>query len=241
MPEQNDGRAANPRAVIQAGGRGSRLRPLTDTTPKPLLPVGGQPMVERILRSVAAAGVRDITVVVGWKGERIVRHLEGLSDLPAGVRLKFIVEEEPLGTVGALALLPAAGGPVVLANGDLVTDLGFHRLLRVHAERGADLTIASHEEAHRLHLGELVVDARDRVVGYREKPEKRYTICSGIAVVEPQLLSLLEPGRPAGLPDLVVAAVEAGYEVVHWRHGAFWMDVNTAEDLRRADARCAPR
>ncbi len=223
------------RAVIQAGGRGLRLRPRTDTLPKPLIPVAGVPLVERMLRALAAGGMRRITVVVGHLGGQIERHLGALSDLPSDLRLDFHHETDPLGTIGALSALDSGQDPLLWVNGDLLTDIDFADFIRVHSEGGADLTLASHHETHRLRLGELVVADDGRVIDYREKPEKRYLICSGMLLMEPALRGLLEPGRAAGLPDLVRCAVRAGLRVRHWEHGAFWMDVNSPEELEWAE------
>lgn len=223
------------RAVLQAGGRGERLRPATDDTPKPLLAVAGVPMVERLLRQLLAAGVRDVTVITGWLGHKIEAHLRGLPDLPADLRMEFLVEQTPLGNAGALRLVAEGADAVLLTFGDLVTDLDYTRLLALHAERGADVTLTSHFESTRLRLGELQVSG-DSVTGYLEKPEKKYLICSGIAVFAPRVLHLIPPERPTGLSDVVMAAIRAGYTVTHWTHGAFWMDINAPEAWAEADA-----
>ena len=219
--------------VLQAGGRGERLRPLTDTTPKPLLPVAGVPMVERLYRQMLAGGLRDITVITGWLGEKIEAHLRGL-DNPPDLRLRFLQEGTPLGNAGALRLVPDSDAPVLLAFGDLVTDLDFGRLLAIHRERGAAITLTSHYEQTRLRLGELLVQG-DTVTGYQEKPVKKYLICSGIAVFERPVLDLIQPDRPVGLVDVVMGALAAGFPVTHWEHGAFWMDVNSKEALEEAN------
>ena len=222
------------RVLLQAGGRGERLRPDTDHTPKPLLPVGGVPMVERLFRQLVAAGARDFTVVTGWLGELVEQHLSALGEQTGELRLRFLREQAPLGNAGALALLEPGEGPALLVFGDLVTDLDFGALLDVHRTRGAAVTLTSHWERTRLKLGELVVDG-ERVTDYQEKPEKAYLICSGIALFEPRALAGLRPGAPAGLVDVVRGAIGAGESVVHWTHGAAWMDVNSHEALRLAD------
>jgi hypothetical protein len=129
---------------------------------------------------------------------------------------------------------------VLFAFGDLVTDLDFAELAARHGG-GADALLASHHEAHRLQLGELVV-AGERVVGYREKPEKRFLICSGIGMFRREALRALPAdGRPRGLVDLVTAILDRGLTVAHWEHGAFWMDVNSPELLREATRRLSAR
>src|SRR3954453_10812836 len=190
---------AGVRAVIQAGGRGERLRPLTHSTPKPLLPVAGVPMVERLVRQFAGAGVRRFTVLTAWLGELVQAHLRDLTGLPRGVRVDYSSEEWGLGTTGGLAALAPCEETVVFAFGDLVTDLDVARLVEIHARSGAQVTLASHIETHRVRLGGIVAEGA-AVVGYREKPEKESLICSGIAVFEPAVIDLV--GRlptPVGL------------------------------------------
>lgn len=223
------------RAVLQAGGRGERLRPFTDSTPKPLLAVAGVPMVERLTRQLADAGIRSVTVITGWLGDRIEPHLRSLAGLPSNLELSFFRESEPLGTLGALGALPADDRCTLFLFADLVTDLDFGQLLREHIEGGADVTLASHVEEHRLRLGEILSDG-ESVTGYLEKPEKQYLICSGIAIIEPPVIDLVSNDAPFGFPNLVSAAIRQGHQVRHWRHDAFWVDVNSTEALAEAEA-----
>lgn len=228
-------RSRTTHAVLQAGGRGERLRPLTDSVPKPLLPVGGVPMVERLLRQMVSSGVAAVTVITGWRGERVQAHLEALTDLPAGVTISFVQEERPMGTVGALSLVAAPEDQVLFAFADLVTELDFGALLDRHERSRADLTLASHVETHRLSLGEIQ-SVGNTVVGYLEKPAKQFTICSGIAVIEQRVAKLAgRTGDAYGLPDLVADAIASAASVKHWVHGAFWRDVNSPEALLEVD------
>jgi len=227
-------------AVLQAGGKGTRLHPATVTVPKPLLKVGGMPMVERLLRQLANSGVRMVSVIVGWHGEQVERHLNNLRGLPSDLHLNFIRETSPMGNIGALSLLPPSSAPVLFAFGDLLTDLDFCELLAVHKQLGGAATLASHYENHQLTLGELQV--RDtQVVDYQEKPLKKFLICSGIAVFEPEVVRLLDPTRPSGISTLIQAALAERLLVRHWLHGAFWMDINTPEALEIAEKQTASR
>jgi len=219
-------------AVLQAGGRGERLREVSGDVPKALLRVGGVPMVERLLRQLLQAGVLRVTVITGWKADAIERYLGSLEGLPADLDLRVLREADARGNVGSLAQLTRDdGAPVLLCFADLVTDLDFAKLAQRHRESGVAVTLASHWESHRLTLGELATEG-ERVVGYTEKPVKRFQICSGIAMFEPVVLDLIDGERPFGLVDLVRAALEHGHRVVHWEHGAFWRDVNTPDALQ---------
>jgi len=223
--------------VVQVGGKGMRLRPATEDVPKPMLPVAGVPMVERLVRALFRAGADRLTVVTGHRGKVVRRHLKGLSGLDRPAAIDFLDEPAPLGNAGALGLVRAERPRVLFLFGDLVTDLDFSELLARHARSGADVLLTSHYEAHRLQLGELLVEG-ERVVGYREKPEKRFLICSGIGVFRREVLGVIPTdGTPTGIADLVGLALERGFSVAHWEHGAFWMDVNSPEALRLANER----
>lgn len=223
------------RVVIQAGGRGERLRPLTLARPKPLLEIDGVAMLERLVRQLADAGLRHMTVLTAYLADEVERHLRAIDGLPASADLEVCREEWGLGTVGGIAHLAASDRTLLMLFGDLVTTLDFRRLHELHVRSGGEMTLASHVERHRLRLGEVVARG-DEVVAYREKPEKEYLICSGIAVMEPTVVDLvagLPP--PVGLGDVVNAAVARNHRVVHWLHGALWFDVNDTAEMRRAE------
>ena len=218
--------------VLQAGGKGERIGP---ALPKPLVRIAGMAMAERLLRQGLAAGMRRATMITGWRADEVEAHFRALGDLPPDLELDFLREEAPRGNAGALAHFAARDRLVLLCFADLVTDLDFGRLAERHRAGGAAITLCSHEEAHRVRLGELAADG-DRVTAYLEKPVKRFLICSGIALFEPAALAAIDPNAETGLADLVNRAIAAGFAVEHWRHGARWIDVNTAEDAAAAEA-----
>jgi mannose-1-phosphate guanylyltransferase len=220
--------------VLQAGGRGSRMEAAGCAEPKPLCRVRGVPMVERLLRAMVRSGIRRVSVLTGFKGDLVERHLHGLADLPGDLRLECIRETRPRGNVGGLSDVDVQGERVLFSFADLVTDLDFTTLVDLHRRRGCDVTLASHHESIRMRLGELEVD-RAEVLAYREKPEKRFLICSGIAVLERSVVECIDPDRPVGMSDLVTVAIARGHMVTHWEHGARWMDVNTPEELDQAN------
>lgn len=202
---------------------------MTDTTPKPLLPVGGVPMVERLARQLRSADIAYLSVITGWLGDRVEAHLRSLADLD--VELEFFREVDRRGTVGAVSALGVHEGTTLFLFADLVTDFDFGQFRRFHVDRGAALTLATHQERYSIQLGEVISDG-DRVVGYLEKPEKEFTICSGIALMEAEVIPLI--GNSAGLfgmPDLVDRVLSEGLEVAHWPHTFFWVDVNSPAAL----------
>ena len=224
-------------ALVQAGGKGMRLRPATLERPKPMLPVAGVPMVERLLRQLTASSVERITVILGYRGEMVREHLRGLNDLNTAATIDFFEEAEPLGNVGAIGRIEVERPLALLAFGDLVTNLDFGELIARQGRSGTDVLLASHMEEHRLQLGELSVRG-ERVIGYREKPLKRFLICSGIGVFRRDVLAVIPTnGTPTGISDLITLALQGGFTVAHWEHCAFWMDVNSPEALEIADRR----
>lgn len=206
----------------------------SENTPKHLLPVCGTPITERILRQLLSAGLRKVNIITGHLGEKVEAHFRSIDDLPSDLELSFIRETTKRGDIGSLVEVPANRDTILWIYGDLVTDLDFSKLLRIHFNRKCDITLASHYETHRVRLGELIVQG-DRVTQYLEKPLKRFLICSGIAVIEANVLPLLEKTEPIGLDELVERAISKGFQVTHWQHGAFWVDVNDPTLLLQAE------
>ena len=161
----------NFRAVIQAGGPGTRMS-VIDNIPKHLLPVGGMPMVERLVRQAIDAGARQIYVITGHFGHAVEAHFRKLTDLPPDLKLHFIRETTKRGDIGSLVEVPVPGGTILWSYGDLVTDMDFAELLRIHRDRQCDMTLASHYESYHVRLGELVDRRRSSVAISREACKK---------------------------------------------------------------------
>lgn len=190
-------------------------------------------MIERLAWQLAEAGIRSAVVITRWLGEQVEDHLRSIADL--GLDLHFVRETDERGTVGAVAAAPPHDGSTLFLFADLVTDFDFPAFFRFHRESGATVTLASHTEHHRLQLGEVLSEG-NRVTGYLEKPEKAFTICSGIAFLEPAAVEVVRAASGRfGLPDLVSASLAAGLEVVHWPHRAFWFDVNSPAALAEVE------
>lgn len=223
--------------VLQAGGEGRRIRCIDANTPKPMLTVGGIPLIERLIRQLASAGFRKFTVVTGFEGAIIQDHIRVvMKSLPHDVDIHFYQEPHAMGNAGVVTKIVTSPSSVLLTFADLLTQIDFAKLVEIHGSRRSDVTLASHYEEHKLALGELTVDG-DIVRKYAEKPTKRYLICSGIAVLEPNVLrAAKELPQPFGLSDLIQLAINRSYQVSHWTHESTWMDVNTPEALQEARA-----
>ena len=226
------------RAVVLAGGRGSRLAPYTTVLPKPLMPVGERPILEILLRQLGAAGLDDVTLAVGHLAH-LVQAVVG-DGSANGVSVRYHAEEQALGTVGPLASIPGLDGTFLLVNGDVLTTLDFRALIRIHQEAGNDLTIATHRRTVRTDYGVLHTDgavgATHRVTGYDEKPEHSYTVSMGVYVLEASVVELLQPGVRCDFPDLVLALLERGAAVGSYTFDGYWLDIGREEDFRRAQA-----
>lgn len=218
-------------AVVMAGGRGQRLRPLTDKVPKPLLRVGSSSIVERIIATLAAAGIRRVFLSVNYKAEAFEERLGDGERL--GVRLEYVRERTAMGTAGALSLLPELPeGPVVVTNGDIMTRLDFARLLDRHRATGAALTVAAVEHESQSPYAVLEMDG-DRVAGLVEKPVRRDLCNAGIYVLDPTVLALVPKETALDMPDLIARAIGAGMPVRAFLITEKWFDIGSPEDFER--------
>jgi NDP-sugar pyrophosphorylase family protein len=220
------------RAVILAGGLGMRLRPYTTIIPKPLVPVGDRPILEHILRGLGASGVQRVHICLGHLGELIQAYFAQSASLPAGMELNWHWEEQPLGTAGALNVVPDLQGTFIAMNGDVLTNLDYAELVRFHHEREAALTVAMHSRRVEIDLG--VIESRNGLVtDYREKPSLDYEVSMGIYVYESYTLRYV-PDRQFQFPELVLRLIQEGERVAAYRSDAEWYDVGTFEELERA-------
>jgi NDP-sugar pyrophosphorylase family protein len=221
------------RAVILAGGLGTRLRPYTTIIPKPLVPIGDRPVLEHIIRSLIRCGVDRIDLCVGHLGQLIGVYLAH-ADLPREVKLSFNWESEPLGTAGALAGVPDLDGTFIVMNGDVLTTLDYAALVAYHHEQDAALTIAMH--AHRVQVDLGVIDSDAGLVSaYTEKPTLRFLASMGIYVFDTRALAWLPDGA-SHLPELVQRLLNGGECVAAYETDADWYDIGTVGEYERAAA-----
>lgn len=225
--------------VVMAGGRGRRLDPLTRSCPKPMLSVGGKPILERILEGFAANGFRRFRIAVNHLGDSIERHFGDGGRF--GVEIDYLREEAPLGTAGALGLLrERPSSPLFLVNGDVLTRVNFDSMLSFHREQRAELTLGVSELDLEVPYGVVSLEGY-RVERVVEKPVHRFLISAGVSVLDAGVLDRLRPGRPLDLPDLAneLAAQERLVSVfpIH----EFWVDVGRHADLERAETEFARR
>ncbi len=221
------------RAVILAGGLGTRLRPYTAILPKPLVPVGDRPILEHILRRLHTCGVRKVDLCVGHLGELIQVYFTQSDSLPTDLELDWHWEDEPLGTAGALRMVPGLEGTFIAMNGDILTTLDYRELVAFHERSGAALTVAMHSKQVNIDLG-VIETAGDRITGWREKPQLDYEVSMGIYVYESRALAHLPSSGPFQFPELVDRLLEVRETVAAFRSDAEWFDIGTVGEHQRA-------
>ncbi|MDQ3070929.1 MAG: nucleotidyltransferase family protein [Acidobacteriota bacterium] len=226
--------ALDVRAVIMAGGFGRRMRPLTDLIPKPLLPVGTKPVLEHLIEHLASAGVRDITIATHYRGDQIKTYCgDGAS---WNVAIRYVSEDTPLGTGGALKLVGASDTPLFVVNGDILTKLDVPAMVRFHREHRADMTIGIRTLETQVPYGVVEVEG-ETVVGVLEKPIAHYFVNAGAYLVEPSVIELVPGGSaPLDMPDLVSLLIARGRRVVGFPVREYWLDIGHPEQYARAQA-----
>jgi NDP-sugar pyrophosphorylase family protein len=219
-------------AVIQAGGKGTRLQPYTFVMPKPLMPVGDLPVLEILLIWLRRWGVKKTFITTGYLGH-LIRSLcsNGKS---WDMEISFSQEPEPLGTIGGLSLLvDQLRETFVTVNGDLITNLNLHDFVSYHRRCRGLLTVGVTEKIVNIDMG--VLESNDGLVmSFREKPDLRFKVSMGIYCMEPDILKLVPRGIPFGFDDLVHEMLSQGLPIYVYEHEGLWMDIGREEDFRRA-------
>lgn len=223
------------RAVLLAGGRGTRLAPYTTVFPKPLVPVGDIPIIEIILRQLQAQGITRVTLAVGYLAELIKAYLEQRSDVFPSLTIDYVSERTPTGTAGALGSIPdLADEPFFLVmNGDVLSTIDIAAMIDHHRKTNADLTIATYAKTVKLDLGVLEI-ADGNVVGYREKPSIPYDVSMGIYLYSPRAHAWIKRDTYLDFPDLILRMIDAGQKVSSYRTDCVWLDIGRHEDYALA-------
>ncbi|MBO1909068.1 NTP transferase domain-containing protein [Microvirga sp. 3-52] len=220
------------KAVIQSGGRGTRLRPYTSVLPKPLMPIGARPVLELLLQWLRRSGIEDIYITTGYLGH-LIRSFCGNGE-QWGINIVYTQETEPLGTVGALSLLrDKLDSTFLVLNGDILTDLNLNAFTTSHQEHGGPLTIATTARSTKLDFG-VIDDVGDVVVQFREKPTLSNQVSMGIYCMEPEVLPFIPNGTPFGFDDLVLCMMQKKVPVHTFRHAGLWLDIGRVDDFHKA-------
>jgi NDP-sugar pyrophosphorylase family protein len=233
---RNAAEPAATRAVILAGGRGTRLAPYTSVLPKPLMPIGERSILEIVVEQLVAAGITQVSFCVGYLSHLIQAVFDNgaLNGDARRARIEYVHEREALGTAAPLRLVPDLDDTFIAMNGDVLTSLDYRALIDHHKEGGNILTIATHERAIKIDYGMLHVDVSQRVRAFEEKPEIVSVVSMGIYVMEPRVLDFIPEGTYFDFPDLVEALLQADEPVGAYRHGGLWFDIGRHEDYQQA-------
>jgi dTDP-glucose pyrophosphorylase/predicted transcriptional regulator len=219
--------------VIMAGGKGTRLRPLTKSCPKPLLLVQGRPILEHIIIRARAEGFSQFVVALNYLGHLIEEYFG--SGEKFGVKIQYIKEDTPLGTAGALSLLKyKPDAPFVVTNGDVLTDIRYSKLLDFHINQNAFATMAVRQYESQNPFGVVMTEGVE-IMGYEEKPKSYCQINAGVYVLHPQVLNLLEPNTAYDMPELIQITKSCLGRTVAYSMQEDWIDVGTVNDLKKAN------
>ena len=218
--------------ILMAGGLGSRLKPLTNEMPKPLLRIGDKPILETVLAGFIKAGFGKFFISINYKAEMIREYFGDGSAW--GVEISYLEERERLGTAGALSLLPQRPTqPFFVMNGDLLTTVNFEQMLKYHHEHQAFSTVCVHEHSITVPFG--VVDFDDhRLIGIREKPTQKFFVNAGVYLLDPGVLDHLEVNEVVDMPTLIERTIANGKPSVGFPVREYWIDVGRLDDLQRA-------
>lgn len=219
-------------AVLMAGGRGERLRPITDSLPKPMIRVAGRPILERTILHLVGFGIRKMFISVNYKAHMVEDYFADGKAL--GCEIYYLKEEKPLGTGGALALLPEKPqNPILVLNGDVLTQFDVASLLSFHENGNYRATVAVHDYVHTIPYG-VVETRKDSITGLREKPAAIWQVNAGIYVLDPALLTRVPKHTFFPLPSLVEECLEKGESVGAFRIDGDWLDIGKHHDLKIA-------
>ncbi len=218
--------------VLMAGGIGSRLKPLTDQTPKPMLQIGNKPILETIIENFAEYGFREFYIAVNYMSGVVTDYFGDGSSW--GIRIKYLREDRQLGTAGALSLLtPPPESSVVVMNGDILTKVNFHHLLEFHEANNAVATMCVRHHEYQIPYGVVSIDG-DRIAGIHEKPRHSCLVSAGIYVLEPEALRFVDAGSKMDMPTLFERLVQSGKRTAAFPIREYWLDIGRLEDFQQA-------
>jgi dTDP-glucose pyrophosphorylase len=218
-------------AVVMAGGLGTRLRPLTETVPKPMLPLGDRPVMEHVLEQLHKVGISHVSITTHYKPEAIMQHFG--DGRRFGVEISYVNEQEPLGTAGALGLLKPPEGPVLVINGDVLTQVNFRSMLTYHADNHADMTVGVRKFDLQVPYG--VVDmAGARVNRLDEKPTYSFFINAGVYLIEPTVFPMIKTQERLDATELIERLISQGKTVIGFPIHEYWLDIGRPDDYVRA-------
>lgn len=220
------------RAIILAGGKGTRLRPYTVVLPKPLMPIGEYPILEVIVRQLVKHGFTHITMAVNHQA-KIIQAFFGNGE-QWGITIDYSFETMPLSTMGPLRLIEDLPENFLVMNGDILTDLNFRELFLYHVANSNNFTIAAFQRVLKSEYGVLKIDDNGKLCGFEEKPEYHFDVSMGIYAVSRRVLQYIPAAIPYGFDHLMLDLMAAGHPAAVKRHDGYWLDIGRPDDYMQA-------
>jgi dTDP-glucose pyrophosphorylase len=218
-------------AVVMAGGLGTRLRPLTDHVPKPMLPVGGRPLMELTLEKLKKAGIEHVDVSTNYRAANIVEHFGDGTGF--GIELNYLQEERPLGTAGALGLMDTPKKTLLVINGDIITHVDLGIMLAYHKKQEAELTVGVRQYGMQVPYGVIDCDGPN-IISLREKPQISFLVNAGIYMLEPSVYAYIVRDEHMDMTDLIQRLLDHKRKVISFPIIEYWLDIGQPADYERA-------
>jgi len=221
------------RALILAGGKGTRLLPYTAVLPKPLMPIGDTPILEIIIRQLKKYDISEIILSVG--------HMAGLIETffgdgkRFGVKITYSMETQPLGTAGPIALIPDFTSTLLVMNGDVLTSMNYRNLIEYHKENKAEMTVGMSIQSYQNPLGYVEHDENNVITNYVEKPVYQHDVSMGIYIMEPKIASYIEKGKHIDIPELVNILIAHKQKVVGYHCNDYWLDMGKHDNYNKVN------
>lgn len=220
------------RAIILAGGKGTRLRPYTVVLPKPLMPIGEYPILEVIVRQLVSQGFTHITLAVNHQAE-IIQAFFGCGKR-WGIKIDYSLEKSPLGTMGPLHLITDLPENFLVMNGDILTDLSYSDFLQEHIQSNVEFTISSYQREVRSEYGVLDIGANHQLIGFQEKPVSNYNVSMGVYALNRSIINRIPKQASFGFDELMLDLIAANRPAtVNSFHG-YWLDIGKPDDYETA-------
>lgn len=222
------------KAVILAGGKGTRLRPYTVIMPKPLVPVGDRAILEILIGRLKKYGATELTLCINHLAKLVMAYFGDGSKW--GVKIKYSMEHKPLSTVAPIKLIKDLPENFLVMNGDLLTDLDFEKLYIYHLKNKALITVATYKRAAKIDFGIIDIDKDKNVaVGFKEKPEYELNVSMGVYVVNRKVLDFVPDNKPFGFDDLMFTLLNKKQTIKVYPYDGYWLDIGRPEDYEKAN------
>jgi NDP-sugar pyrophosphorylase family protein len=220
------------RAIILAGGKGTRLRPYTVVLPKPLMPIGEYPILEVIIRQLAQQGFDRVTLAVNHQAEIIRAFFQ--DGAKWGIKIDYSFEDKPLSTIAPLHLINDLPENFLIMNGDILTDLSFSDLFEEHVIKNNIFTISSHVREQKIDYGVLEMNVDGYLSGFSEKPKSQYLVSMGVYMASRRIMSFIPQGQSYGFDNLMIDLIAAGQPASVRKFNGYWLDIGRPDDYMQA-------